>query len=70
MSLHNDGLVRTAYLTSAQGFEKGSVVLSGTTLRGPLIIRKNCRIDLGCYVGPYTSVGDNTVIRSAEIEDT
>jgi len=49
---------------------EGSVVLSGTTLRGPLIIGKNCTIGPGCYVGPYTSIGDNTVIRGAEIENT
>jgi glucose-1-phosphate thymidylyltransferase len=50
--------------------DEGTIVLSGTTLRGPLIIGKNCRIGPGCYVGPYTSIGDNTTIQGAEVENT
>lgn len=50
--------------------DEGTVVLSGTTLRGPLIIGRNCRIGPGCYIGPYTSVGDNTVVRGADVENT
>jgi glucose-1-phosphate thymidylyltransferase len=47
-----------------------TVVRAGTTLRGPLIIGKNCEIGPDAYVGPYTSIGDNTVIRGAEVENT
>ena len=47
-----------------------TVVRSGTTLRGPLIIGKNCEIGPDAYVGPYTSIGDNTVVRGAEVENT
>ena len=50
--------------------DEGTKILSGTTLRGPLIIGKNCQIGPDAYIGPYTSVGDNTTIRGAEIENT
>lgn len=48
---------------------EGTVIYSDTTLRGPLIIGKNCRIGPRSYVGPYSSVGDNSTIRGAEIEN-
>lgn len=47
-----------------------TVVRAGTTLRGPLIIGSNCEIGPDAYVGPYTSIGDNTVVRGAEVENT
>ena len=47
-----------------------TVVRAGTTLRGPLIIGKKCEIGPDAYVGPYTSIGDNTTIRAAEVENT
>jgi len=47
-----------------------TVVRAGTTLRGPLIIGKGCEIGPDVYVGPYTSIGDNTLIRAAEVENT
>lgn len=47
-----------------------TVVRAGTTLRGPLIIGKSCEIGPDAYVGPYTSIGDNTILRGAEVENT
>jgi glucose-1-phosphate thymidylyltransferase len=47
-----------------------TVIREGTTLRGPLIIGKNCEIGPDAYVGPYTSIGDNTLIHGAEVENT
>jgi glucose-1-phosphate thymidylyltransferase len=49
---------------------EGTVVRAGTTLRGPLIIGKGCEIGPDAYVGPYTSIGDNTIVRGAEVENT
>jgi glucose-1-phosphate thymidylyltransferase len=49
---------------------EGTVILSGTTLRGPLIIGRNCRIGPRSYIGPHTSIGDNTIIHGAEVENT
>ena len=47
-----------------------TVVRAGTTLRGPLIIGRNCEIGPDAYVGPYTSIGDDTLVRGAEVENT
>ena len=38
-----------------------------STVRGPCIIGKNCIIE-NSYIGPYTSVGDNTKIVGSSIE--
>jgi glucose-1-phosphate thymidylyltransferase len=38
-----------------------------STIRGPCIIGKNCRIE-DSYIGPYTSIGDNTEIMDSSIE--
>lgn len=45
---------------------KGTRVREGSVIRGPVIIGENCEID--AYVGPYTSIGDNTKIIGGEIE--
>jgi glucose-1-phosphate thymidylyltransferase len=46
--------------------EKGARIV-GSVVRGPAIIGRNCLIE-NSYVGPFTSIGDNTVIRNAEVE--
>jgi len=38
-----------------------------STIRGPYIIGKNCLIE-NSYIGPYTSIGDNTKIIGSSIE--
>jgi glucose-1-phosphate thymidylyltransferase len=49
---------------------EGTVVRARTTLRGPLIIGKSCEIGPDAYIGPYTSIGDNTLVQGAEVENT
>lgn len=46
--------------------EPGSRILS-SVVRGPAIIGKNCAIE-NSYIGPFTSIGDNTIIRNSEVE--
>jgi glucose-1-phosphate thymidylyltransferase len=48
--------------------ERGATVIN-STLRGPLIIGEGARIE-NAYVGPFSSVGRNCVIRQSEIENT
>jgi len=48
----------------------GTMVRTKCTLRGPLMIGRNCEIGPGTYVGPYTSIGDNVVIKGGEIENS
>ena len=35
-----------------------------------MIIGMNCEIGPDVYVGPYSAIGDNTIIRGAEVENT
>ena len=48
----------------------GTVVSKGAILRGPVSIGKNCKIDSGVYIGPYTSMGDNVHLKKGEIENS
>jgi len=44
-----------------------SARIIGSNIRGPVIIGENCRVE-NAYIGPYTSIYDNTVIRNSEVE--
>jgi glucose-1-phosphate thymidylyltransferase len=48
---------------------EGSLIKRGSMVRGPVIIGKNCTI-AQAYIGPYTSIGDNTTIIGGEIESS
>ena len=55
---------------------KGKVIVGKQTkisedslIRGPAIIGDECEID-GSFVGPYTSVGDNCILKNASIENS
>jgi len=56
--------------TGRVAIEDGAVIKKNCRLRGPLIIGRNCEIGPETYVGPYTSIGDNAVIRGCEIENS
>ncbi len=46
--------------------EEGAKIID-SVVRGPAIIGKNCVIEES-YIGPFTAVGNNTVIRKSEVE--
>ncbi len=46
--------------------EEGAQVIN-SVVRGPAIIGKYCIIE-NSYIGPFSSIGNNTVIRNAEVE--
>ncbi len=48
--------------------DEGAVVVN-STLRGPLIIGARARIE-NAYIGPFTAVGPDCVVRESEIEHT
>ncbi len=48
---------------------KKTVIEGNCTIKGPVIIGENCKIR-DSYIGPYTSIGDNTEIIETEIEDS
>jgi glucose-1-phosphate thymidylyltransferase len=46
--------------------EQGAKIIN-SKVRGPAIIGKECIIE-DSYVGPFTSLGDRTIVRSSEVE--
>jgi glucose-1-phosphate thymidylyltransferase len=46
---------------------KGTVIKGRCLIRGPVTIGENCLIEKS-YIGPYTAIGDNAVLRNTEIE--
>ncbi len=46
---------------------EGTEIGPRVKIRGPVTIGKNCKLQ-DCYIGPYTSIGDNVCIEGAEIE--
>ncbi len=48
---------------------KGSTIGPGVKIRGPVVIGENCQLE-HCFIGSYTSIGNNVVIKNAELEHT
>ena len=48
----------------------GSLVKSRALVRGPAIIGENSVIEGKVYIGPYTSIGDDVVVKRGEIENS
>jgi len=46
---------------------KGTVVEADVKIRGPVVIGENCHLS-GCYIGPYTAIGNGVKIKNAEVE--
>jgi glucose-1-phosphate thymidylyltransferase len=73
-----DDLVPTVEGTIAKGavvkgrvsIGAGTVLRRGSVVVGPTIIGTWCTIDAGTYIGPYTSIGDNTLVSGAHIENS
>lgn len=47
-----------------------NTTITGSSIRGPVLIGKNCRIGPDVFIGPYTSIGDNAVLSNCEIENS
>ena len=56
--------------TGRIAIEDRTVIKTKSRLMGPVLIGKNCEIGPETYVGPYTSIGDNVVIKGGEIENS
>ncbi len=48
---------------------ENTVIKGNTIIRGPVLIGKNCYIE-NSYIGPYTTLGDNTRVINTEIEES
>jgi glucose-1-phosphate thymidylyltransferase len=49
---------------------KNAQVKKGALFRGPTVIGENATIENEVYIGPYTSIGNNTHIKKGEIENS
>jgi glucose-1-phosphate thymidylyltransferase len=59
-----------ASVTGRVSIGTGSKLVGNTSVRGPAIIGKNCVLGPDVYLGPYTSIGDDCVLKEVEIENT
>ena len=50
--------------------EENTIIKKGALIRGPAIIGKNTVIESDIYIGPYTSIGNNVIIKNGEIENS
>lgn len=49
---------------------EGTVVRRGSSIHGPAVIGRNCEIGPNAFVGPFTSIGDNSKLVNVEIENS
>jgi glucose-1-phosphate thymidylyltransferase len=47
---------------------EGSVLRGGSSIRGPAILGRRVIVENGAYVGPFTALGDDVVLRRAEVD--
>ena len=47
--------------------EENALIKQGALIRGPAILGKNTIVENNVYIGPYTSIGNNSVIKQGEI---
>jgi glucose-1-phosphate thymidylyltransferase len=49
---------------------RNSLIKKGARIMGPSILGSDTTLDDGVYVGPYTSVGNNVIVKKGEIENS
>ncbi|MCU4974973.1 glucose-1-phosphate thymidylyltransferase [Halobacteria archaeon AArc-m2/3/4] len=59
-----------AEITGQVDVAEGATIESGAVVRGPVSIGEDVRITADTYLGPYTSIGDGSVVDSAHIENS
>lgn len=55
-------------ITGRVTIDESSKIIN-STIRGPVIVGKNCHIE-NCFVGPYTSIGNEVTLIDANLEHT
>ena len=65
-STHEGAIDNESKISGRVHVGEGSQV-NNTMIRGPVTIGKNCKIQ-NCYIGPYTSIADNTNLIDIDIE--
>lgn len=64
-----DGLVAEDCTVQGNVVVEAGAEIVASTLRGPLIIGEGSRIE-NAYIGPFTAIGPNCLVRESEIEHT
>jgi bifunctional UDP-N-acetylglucosamine pyrophosphorylase/glucosamine-1-phosphate N-acetyltransferase len=54
-----------ATIKGAVSVGKGTIVLNGSYIEGPVLIGENCSIGPNCYIRPFTSIGNGCRIGNA-----
>lgn len=49
---------------------ENSIIKEKALIRGPVIIGENTTVEPTVYIGPYTSIGNNVIIKRGEIENS
>ena len=57
-----------AHVSGHVALGHGGRIAAGCTVRGPVVLGERVQVEDGAYVGPYTAVGDGSVVRHAEVE--
>lgn len=61
------GLVNNDSIVTGNVVLEEGARISHSTVRGPVVIGKNAVIE-NCFIGPFTSIGHDCVIRNSEVE--
>jgi glucose-1-phosphate thymidylyltransferase len=65
----NCGIVESGKINGQVKIGKNSKISDGTVIEGPAIIGDDCMVS-GSVIGPYTSIGNGSTIRSSFIRDS
>jgi glucose-1-phosphate thymidylyltransferase len=49
---------------------EGSLIKTGSRIKGPVIIGRNCLIKSNTIIGPNTSIGDNSILSKCDVENS
>ena len=67
----SDGTVEDgAETTGRVDLREGAVVESGAVVRGPVSLAEGVTVRAGTYVGPYTSIGPDSTVANAHVENS
>ena len=66
----NGQVSQDAQLIGKVSISAGSKIVGNVRIRGPVIIGNNCTIGPSTFIGPYTSIADDCVLKNTEIENT
>jgi len=67
----NEGVIENgATVAGSVKIGKDTVIDGRTTIRGPVILGEHSQVGPNVYIGPYTSIGSNVMIRNSEVENS